>query len=154
LRSCKSNSREKSSVFSFIQTWNTYAGTFFASNFGVPANCFGQKHVDMILETNAQVQREIFKIGSALSVGEDASTVSVVDYLKKIIQERFNVSNVPDAWFFFPVELGSLDLQNPFIPTLQIRDSILKDPLALLDKFEEDELDKTAVPRLRSTRAR
>lgn len=133
---------KSSSVFSFIQTWNTFAGTFFASNFGLPANCFGQNHVDMILETHSQIQREIFKAGSPLNAGEDTSAASVVDYLKRIIKERFNVSNVPDAWFFFPAELGGLDLQNPFIPTLQIRDSILKDPSTLLDRFEEDERDK------------
>jgi len=34
--------QDKKSIFSWIQAWNTYAGRFFTSNFGKPANCFGR----------------------------------------------------------------------------------------------------------------
>ncbi|TVY42738.1 histone H3 [Lachnellula occidentalis] len=47
---------KKSSVFSWIQAWNTYAGTFFKSNFGKPANCFGREHVDMMLSAMNRIQ--------------------------------------------------------------------------------------------------
>ncbi|KAK9425580.1 hypothetical protein SUNI508_02941 [Seiridium unicorne] len=132
---------KKSSMFAFIQTWNTYAATFFTSNFGQPANCFGRNHVDLMLSTHSCIQREIFKSGSSLS-GEGIDTVSVVDYLKGLLSQRFGVNNIPDAYLFFPVELGGLDLQSPFIPALQIRDLILKDPSTLLDTFEENERDE------------
>jgi hypothetical protein len=129
------------SVFSFIQTWNTYAATFFTSNFGKPANCFGRRHVDLMLSTHSRIQRQIFKAGTELRVQNDAGTASVVDYLKGLLKRRFNIKDIPDAYLFFPVELGGLDLESPFISILQIRDSILKDPSELLDKFEESERD-------------
>ncbi|KAH8203852.1 hypothetical protein TruAng_002029 [Truncatella angustata] len=129
------------SVFEFIQTWNTYAATFFTSNFGKAANCFGRQHVDLMLATHSRIQREIFKPGSPLSVNDSTENASVVAYLKNLIGKRFNVDDIPDAYFFFPVELGGLDLQSPFISILQIRDSILKDPSTLVEKFEENERD-------------
>lgn len=133
---------KRSSVFSFIQTWNIYATTFFTSNFGKPANCFGRDHVDLVLNTHSRIQREIFKSGSSLSIaGRPDGSASVADYLKNVLEQRFNVSDIPDAYLFFPVELGGLDLQSPFISILQIRDSVLEDPSTLLDRFEENERD-------------
>jgi hypothetical protein len=46
------------SVMSWIQTWNACMGRFFQDTFGKPANCFGQAHIDAILETHAQMQQE------------------------------------------------------------------------------------------------
>lgn len=53
-------------IFSWIQAWNTYAATFFKSNFGKPANCFGQQHVDNMLATHNQIQREVFSASAVL----------------------------------------------------------------------------------------
>jgi hypothetical protein len=134
---------KRNSVFSFIQTWNSYADTFFTANFGSPANCFGREHVDQMLATHSRIQHGIFSdSGSALQSGGDGGvSTSIVDYLKKVLAQRFGVSNIPDAYLFFPVELGGLDLQSPFISTLQIRDSVLEDPSSLIDAFVETEKD-------------
>ena len=120
------------SVFGWIQAWNTYAATFFTSNFGRPANCFGREHVDKMLATHQRIQQAIF---------EGTQARSVVEYLKVTIQERFGVTDVPDGFFFFPVELGGLDLRSPFVGLLQIRDSIANDPSDFLERFEEKERD-------------
>lgn len=48
------------SIISWVQTWNACMGKFFQNVFGKPANCFGQAHVDAILETHANLQRELF----------------------------------------------------------------------------------------------
>ncbi|RDW80408.1 hypothetical protein BP5796_05106 [Coleophoma crateriformis] len=112
---------DKKSVFAWIQAWNTYAGTFFSSNFGKPANCFGRAHVDMILATLERIQRRIFTDGS-----------SVVQYLKNTIQERFGISDIPDGYLYFTTDLGGLELQNPFIELLQIRDSVLQAPKSVI----------------------
>lgn len=134
---------KSNSIFSFVQTWNTYADTFFTSNFGRPANCFGRNHVDLMLATHTRIQREIFNSAqTTLSSGEGANSTSVVEYLKSVLEQRFQVKDIPDAYLFFPVELGGLDLQSPFISILQIRESILKDPSTLLDSFEESEREK------------
>ena len=46
---------------------------------------------------------------------------------------------IKDGYFFFPVELGGLEVQSPFIGLLQIHDAVLDRPSALLDEFEEAE---------------
>ncbi|KAL2105633.1 hypothetical protein VUR80DRAFT_8005 [Thermomyces stellatus] len=104
------------SVFSLVQTWNSYAATFFSSNFGVPANCFGRGHVDRMLETHNRVQRGVF--------AEEEGVSNVADYLRKLLRERFGVEGATEGFFYFPAELGGLDLKSPFISLLQIRDSV------------------------------
>ncbi|KAL6408375.1 hypothetical protein AUP68_08232 [Ilyonectria robusta] len=125
------------SIFAFIQAWNTYAATFFTSNFGKAANCFGREHVDNMLATHERIQRQIF---STLPDGEEKVS-SVAEYLQKAISQRFGISDVPDGYLYFPMELGGLDLQSPFIPLLQIRDEVLESPAELLDQFEQGERD-------------
>ncbi|KAI4614994.1 hypothetical protein J4E80_006500 [Alternaria sp. BMP 0032] len=113
------------SVIDYIQVWNSYAATFFSSNFGTASNCFGREHVDMMLATHRHIQDSIFPDGS------------IVQHLKTIIKERFSVEDVPDGFLFFPVELGGLDLKSPFVEPLQIRDSVKENPYDLLDEYEE-----------------
>jgi hypothetical protein len=104
---------------------NSYAATFFSSNFGKASNCFGREHVDMMLATNRHIQNSIFPDGS------------IVRHLKTVIKERFFVENVPDGFLFFPVELGGLDLKSPFVGPLQIRESVKENPYDLMDDYEE-----------------
>lgn len=119
---------KQKSIFSWIQAWNTYATTFFTTNFGKSANCFGRLHVDQILAAHERIHRMLFP--------EDGS---VVAYLKRLLYERFGVADVPDGFLFFPVELGGLGLQSPFVGPLQIRDSVIENPVNLLDEFERAE---------------
>jgi hypothetical protein len=113
------------SIISWIQTWNACVGTFFRTTFGNPANCFGQGHVDAILATHANMQREIFP----------AHDGSVMDYLRDQLSCRFGVDDIPDAFFVLPEELGGLGLQNPFIHYFLLRDQLMKDPLSRMDVF-------------------
>ena len=120
-------------IFAWIQAWNSYASTFFTSNFGRPAQCFGRLHVDNMLATHQRIQREIFD-------GEgSAEAESVTDYLKRTIEQRFAVKDIPDGYFLFPGELGGLDVKSPFIGLLQIRDAVAPDPTSRLREFEERE---------------
>ncbi|CAN9157319.1 unnamed protein product [Alternaria alternata] len=112
------------SVIDYIQIWNSYAATFFSSNFGMAANCFGREHVDMMLATHRHIQNSIFPDGN------------IVQHLKTTIKERFSVEDVPDGFLFFPVELGGLDLKSPFVGLLQIRESVKENPYDLLDEYE------------------
>ncbi|OTA79663.1 hypothetical protein M434DRAFT_402016 [Hypoxylon sp. CO27-5] len=132
---------KRKSIISFIQAWNTYAATFFTSNFGKAANCFGRDHVAQMLATHERIQREVFSSPSSqTSSNEKQSTATnIVDYLKNLMQERFNVSGIPDAYLFFPVELGGLDLKSPFISILQVHDTVLQDPAKELDAFIQAE---------------
>ncbi|PKX89282.1 uncharacterized protein P174DRAFT_454964 [Aspergillus novofumigatus IBT 16806] len=114
------------SVISWIRTWNSCIGRFFTSDFGQPAFCFGRDHVDLILATYEKVQNTLFNT--------DGRASTVTEHLRHMIEERFGVSEIPDAFFFFfPEQLGGLGLRNPFVSTL----------LAYLDsKKEFEELTK------------
>ncbi|OGM41667.1 hypothetical protein ABOM_009953 [Aspergillus bombycis] len=133
------------SVFGWIQAWNSYATTFFTSNFGKPANCFGRQHVDMMLATHERIQRRVF----SLDAEGGKSDVSVIQFLRDIICSRFNVASVPDGYFFLPIELGGLELSSPFIHLVGLRDSVLSDPTTVLDKFLDNERDAYAAAKLR-----
>ena len=119
--------QDKKSIFSWIQAWNTYAGRFFTSNFGKPANCFGREHVDSMLKSLERIQRTVF------------SDTSVVEYLKNTMQKRFGISEIPDGYLYFPASLGGLELHNPFIGLVQLRDSVFEKPETALDNFFEAE---------------
>lgn len=139
----------KTSIFSYIQAWNTYAGTFFTSNFGKPANCFGREHVDMMLSTLERIQRCIFP--SATS-GEN-NINSIAKYLKATIAERFGITDIPDGFLYFTTPLGGLELHNPFIGLLQLRDSLWKKPYSAFEPFfpaemREYENDKSTFDHL------
>ncbi|KAI8960478.1 hypothetical protein F5Y11DRAFT_330017 [Daldinia sp. FL1419] len=128
---------QQNSIISLIQAWNIYASTFFNSNFGKAANCFGQDHVSQMLAAHERIQSQVFSNSSSSTsnTGSVQNTTSIIDYLKKLIYERFDISEIPDGYFFFPVELGGLGLQNPFVSILQIHNAVLRDPSKELDHF-------------------
>lgn len=126
----RSQLEAKRSVFAWIQAWNISAGRFFTTNFGTPANCFGRDHVDDMLNTFSRIQHSIF-----------SSSGSVVTHLKSLLHDRFGVSSIPDGHLFFPTQLGGLELQNPFVPLLLIRDSITHSPSELLEETAKQETE-------------
>lgn len=122
------------SVFAWVQVWNQYLARFFSNNFGKPAYCFGREHIDMMIETFARIHRQLFPSGS------------VTDHLRGILQERFGVKDVPDGFFYFPVEMGGLELRNPFIPLFAMRETIKETPAKVLeDAFDKDEENYVAA---------
>lgn len=129
-------------IFGWIQAWNSYAATFFTSNFGKPANCFGRQHVDNMLATHERIQRQVFASSSsgALPVSEGRAG-SVLAFLKQRIKTRFGVEDIPDGYFYFPAELGGLEVRNPFIGLLQLRETVHEDPAKLIDEFLEAETE-------------
>ncbi|KAL4939171.1 hypothetical protein BDV06DRAFT_214495 [Aspergillus oleicola] len=135
---------KEGSVFGWIQAWNTFASTFFTYNFGTPANCFGQEHVDMMLQTHERLQREIFS-GDEEGKGDR----SVITYLRETIRSRFGNTSIPDGYFFLPIDLGGLELSSSFINLLGLRDSVTISPDSLLDEFFTKEQDAYAAAKRR-----
>lgn len=123
------------SMFSFTQLWNSCVGRFFKRTFGQPANCFGQEHVDMILDTHKRVQEQLFR-------EDNSAGKSVTDHLRKLIADQFDVHDVPDAFLYLPEELGDLSLCNPFVPFLIVRDQVIKSPEKPMEDFFEQERKK------------
>ncbi|CAM6113699.1 unnamed protein product [Calypogeia fissa] len=117
-------------VFDWIQAWGVYGSRFFTTNFGKPAKCNGKAHVDMMIETFERIQHALFA-----NVPGGGSVTAMV---KNMISERFGVEDIPDGFLYFPIDMGGLDLKNPFIGLYQIREEI-GDPELIMDSFFEEE---------------
>ncbi|KAG7084971.1 putative polyketide synthase [Colletotrichum scovillei] len=114
------------SILDWVRTWNSCIGRFFGQAFGEPAYCLGKEHVESVLQTYQKMQHDIFAPYSA-DTGDKSianavnSQLSAVHYIKSKIEQRFSVSDVSDAFIFFPDQLGGLELQNQFIPFLKVQ---------------------------------
>ncbi|KAJ5216273.1 reverse transcriptase [Penicillium cinerascens] len=121
------------SVISWVRTWNSCIGRFFKNTFGEPAYCFGRPHIDAILDTYKKMHRVIFET-------EHSQTgCTVTEYLRRRIESQFDVSDVPDAFFFLPEKLGGLGLRNPFVSIFMLRDSLTESPHELMEEFMKSE---------------
>ena len=147
---CRQLKDKSKNVFAWIQAWNSYAATFFTSNFGRPAHCFGRQHVDNMLATHERIQRRVFSSSAGIENSDATSSGgSVTEFLRRTIEQRYKVQDIPDGYFYFPTELGGLEVRNPFIGLLQIRDAVQGSPSKLLDKFEEAEKEAYKAARTR-----
>jgi hypothetical protein len=115
------------SIFAWIQAWNSYFARFFSNFFAKPSVAIGREHIDMVISTLSRIEREVFA-ASGLENG------NVAYYLRKVIAERFDVHNLPDGFFFFPIELGGLEIHNPFIGFLAMREDVRKTPRRIIEK--------------------
>lgn len=129
------------SVFAWVQAWNAYVAHFFSRNFGEPARCLGQPHMDMTIEAYEKVEKAVF--GSDGLPGGN-----VLEHLRHALNERFGVTDIPDGFFYFPVELGGLGLRNPLIPLLLRYQNNEKNPRDLIERafeYEEEAYKKDRI---------
>lgn len=110
-----------SSIFAWVQAWNSYFARFFPNNFAKPAICFGRDHIDMAIATLSRIERTLFASVSGPGSG-------VTNYLRKVIADRFGIHDLPEGFFYFPVELGGLELINPYISLMAMRENIKQTP--------------------------
>ncbi|MCJ1278830.1 hypothetical protein MMC21_006649 [Puttea exsequens] len=123
------------SVFAWVQAWNMYVTRFLSNNFGEPANCLGRPHVDMTIKAFEKIQKGVF--ASDALPGQD-----VLEHLRGKLNERFGITDIPDGFFYFPVENGGLGLRNPFIPLLLVHKHSEKKPVDVIERaFELEEID-------------
>ncbi|OOF94481.1 hypothetical protein ASPCADRAFT_208160 [Aspergillus carbonarius ITEM 5010] len=121
------------SVISWVRTWNSCIGRFFKSTFGQPAYCFGEPHVRAILTTYKKIQETIFG-------NPETGGTSIPEHLRTMITSRFGAIKIPDAFFFFPEELGGLGLRNPFISVFLVQNSMRDSPRKRVEQFLAEEL--------------
>ena len=91
-----------------------------------------------MLSTHERIQRQIFAVAPS---GGEETAANVVDHLKEMIRQRFQVTDIPDGYLYFPVEMGGLDLKSPFIGLLTIRDAVVESPQHQLDTLAKHERD-------------
>eukprot|EP01053_Blabericola_migrator_P011050 Blabericola_migrator_1__11049@NODE_642_length_7106_cov_1724_731212_g82_i1_p1_GENE_NODE_642_length_7106_cov_1724_731212_g82_i1NODE_642_length_7106_cov_1724_731212_g82_i1_p1_ORF_typecomplete_len902_score141_51RVT_1/PF00078_27/9_3e02RVT_1/PF00078_27/2_7e14UPF0184/PF03670_13/1UPF0184/PF03670_13/1e03_NODE_642_length_7106_cov_1724_731212_g82_i121874892 len=117
--------KSRTSIFAWIGAWNSYFARFFPNNFAKPAFCFGRNHITMALTTLSRIEKAAMQEICGRPCG-------VTDCLRQMIKEQLGEEQLPDGVFFFPVELGGLEVMNPYIPLLAMRDSINEEPEARL----------------------
>lgn len=118
------------SVLAWIQAYNKYVSSFFVNNFGSPpAQCFGQRHIDMVISTLKRIHLALFPDHGG----------SVIEYLADKIESQFGVRDIPPGWFMWPIAMGGLEVKSPFIPQYAIRDLLLEDPpKKFTDELEQE----------------
>ncbi|KZL66513.1 hypothetical protein CT0861_08721 [Colletotrichum tofieldiae] len=116
-----------SSIFDWIQAWNIYGARFFRTNCAQVANCYSRAHVDSMLATFRRIQERLFGDGGAGA------------HLKRLIGDRFGIADIPDGYLYFPVSLGGLGLENPFVHLYLLRDDVVEDPDKIIDDFLAEE---------------
>lgn len=140
------------SIFAWVQAWNSYLARFFTNNFGKPAICFGREHLDILIGTFARMQRELFP------------DRSVTDHLRGMIGNKFEGDrNLSDGFFYWPVQMGGLELKNPFIELFAMKETIRQtaefilqrasdldddDFVAAREKFEKESTGFGLSPRI------
>lgn len=126
------------SIFAWVKAWNVYVARFIANNFGQPAICLGRPHIDMALEAFEKIQEKLFDTEGVLGN-------NVTEHLRGKLAVLFGAEDMPDGFFYFPVETGGLGLQNPFIPLMVLRESSPNDPKEHIERaleYEKDEYNR------------
>lgn len=132
-----------SSIFSYIQAFNAYLARFFSNNFGKPSIAFGRAHVDNMIDTFTRIEKAIFP------------NQSITDHLNKLAAERFAVHSIPDGVWYWPVQMGGMDLQNPLVPLYCMREHLRLTPDRILKRaLAEDELEYLSYKERFSKRSR
>ena len=118
-----------SSLFAYVQSYNSYLARFFSNNFGKPSYGFGRPHLDMMISTITRIQNAMFPNGR------------VTEHLVQQATSRFELDgSLPDGFWYFPVAMGGLELRNPLVPLFGMRASMRRSPERVLQKaLQEDE---------------
>ena len=116
------------SVFGFVNAYNKYL-KFFQRNFGDPAQCFGRVHADEVIETYSRIQKELFPMTGG----------SVIQCIQQMIEQRFGVKDIPSGWFYFPISRGGLEVWNPVVDFLSVRNNLKEQPNTFFALIEGDD---------------
>ncbi|RPA89133.1 hypothetical protein L873DRAFT_1723179 [Choiromyces venosus 120613-1] len=127
----------KQSIIAWVNVYNRYVSTFFINNFCFPtAHCFGQEHVDTVIATLERIHLAIFPDHQG----------SVTEYLADWIKRDFDITGIPEGWFYWPICMGGLEVKNPFIVVNSVRGELCKDPNERLDDtFKSEEMEYTVA---------
>jgi hypothetical protein len=119
------------SVFGFVSTYNKYVRFLVRGFGGRPAICLGVEHVDDMIDTLVRTQQELFPTseGSGGPIG----------HLRRLIETRYQVTDLPDGYFYFPIGAGGLQLVDPLVELFAVRPSFRESAQDFLRKAVEDE---------------
>jgi len=115
------------SVFGFVNAYNKYL-KFFQRNFWDPARCFGRTYADEVIRTYSRIQKEPFPETGG----------SVIQCIQQVIEQRFGVKDIPNGWFYFPISRGGLEVRNPIVDFLSVRNNLKEQPNPFFALMEDD----------------
>jgi len=122
------------SVFGFVNAYNKYL-RFFQRNFGDPAQCFGRVHADEVIDTYSRIQKELFPMTGG----------SAIQSIQQMIEQRFGVKDIPNGWFYFPISRGGLEVWNPIVDFLSVRNNLKEQPNTFFELIEGDVKEYTKL---------
>lgn len=102
------------SVFGWVNAYNKYMMFFFRNFGGTPAKCFGTAYIVELVDTLARIQQELFPASAENPTG------GAVGYLRRILEERFGMKDLPEGYFYFPIGSGGLELRNTMLEILAL----------------------------------
>ncbi|KAK5045082.1 hypothetical protein LTR84_010230 [Exophiala bonariae] len=111
------------SILSYIQAYNAYLARFFSNNFGKPSYAFGREHIDNMIDTFVRIEKAIFPENT------------VTAHLNKLVKEKFDMEDIPDGVWYWPVQMGGMDLRNPLVPLYCMRDNLRGTPQKILQNY-------------------
>ncbi|KAK8102414.1 hypothetical protein PG984_015560 [Apiospora sp. TS-2023a] len=127
--------REFKNIFALVQELNIQQDRLFHL-LGVKANSFGRDHATMALHAYASLERQIFQYDAEDRNGNNfVDSTDAAEYLKVVLSQRFTRVDIPNAYLFFPAELGGLGLKSASIALPLIRDLASESSSSLLDKI-------------------
>jgi len=53
---------------------------------------------------------------------------SVIQCIQQMIEQRFGVKDIPNGWFYFPISRGGLEVRNPIVDFLLVRNNLKEQP--------------------------
>ncbi|KAK8070588.1 hypothetical protein PG997_010791 [Apiospora hydei] len=113
----------------------------------MPTNGFGRDHLDVFMATYFRIQRMVFQRGCENDEDGSIPIERSVDHIKTLFKRQYDIADVSDAYLFFPVELGGLELNSPMDWLIKLLDATSKSPSALLDEFLAAELKEYRRPK-------
>jgi len=127
----------KQSIFAWVTAYNKYVSSFFINNFCFPtAHCFGREHVDTVIETLERIHHSIFPEHHG----------SVTEYLADWVKHDFDITGIPEGWFYWPICMGGLEVKDPFIVANSVREELCWDPVWMLKQaFDTEEIQYTVA---------
>ncbi|KZS92544.1 hypothetical protein SISNIDRAFT_429220 [Sistotremastrum niveocremeum HHB9708] len=110
-------SHEKS-VKGWVSIWNEFNTSLVRDLGGVPVKGFGLAHLEAMVSAIRYAQ-------NAALPGCDNGPC---DHLRKMISDKYQMDDIPHGWFHFPMESGGLQVYDPVIQLMTIRDSLVANP--------------------------
>jgi hypothetical protein len=89
-----------------------------------PANCFGAEHVEASLKELSRMEETLF---GKNEIAQEHLRQMLGEPERRLSFDSDEIKEIPDAFFYFPLQIGGLEMQNPFILSLAMLSKVPKE---------------------------